>query len=193
MDPYRPLNEENSGRTSGLCLRSLRLSSSVAASPRSIHVQLKSKKTLYSPYSPRSLCTSSRAARSFHQQAELSSPNPAPPRLRRAAVLGRSNVASSERVASSRAFNLTPSALRPRCATLRSPHRDAPLDSSDSQREPSARIAPEPANGPRHSCRLNVTHPHRLATLTPLGSQPTCPTPSATRSQTDRGIHAAPT
>ena len=49
-------------------------------------------------------------------------------RPRSAAVLGRSKVASSERVASSRTFNLTPSTVRPRCATLRSPHRDAPRD-----------------------------------------------------------------
>ena len=56
-----------------------------------------------------------------------------PARLRSAVSMSRSNVATSERVASTRAFKLPPPALRPRCATFRSLHRNGPRGSSDSQ------------------------------------------------------------
>jgi len=48
--------------------------------------------------------------------------------------MSRSNVANSARIASTRAFTLAPPALRPGCATFRSPHRSGPLDSRASQR-----------------------------------------------------------
>jgi len=109
-------------------------------------------------------------------------------RSRSAAVLGRSKVASSERVASSPTFNLPPPAVRPRGATFRSLQRGYLPDSVHLRAPslcsvPSRSAAANPLGARPSSAAQAYSFPNALPILLNPASQPLyCPVPKGTPS-----------